>query len=58
MLLFPDPLPAGMDLQTHDYQNSRWFFALAALLPLIPVFATQIPLKDIAMKLLAPLVGI
>ncbi len=31
---------------------------LASALPLIPVFAMQIPLKDIAKKLLAPLIGI
>ena len=32
--------------------------ALASVLPLVPVFATQIPLKQIAAKLLAPLVGL
>ena len=31
---------------------------LASALPLIPVFAMQIPLKEIAAKLLAPLIGI
>jgi hypothetical protein len=31
---------------------------LASALPLIPVFAMQIPLKEIAKKLLAPLIGI
>jgi hypothetical protein len=32
--------------------------AVAALLPLIPVFATQIPLKQIVGKLLTPMLGI
>jgi hypothetical protein len=32
--------------------------ALASVLPLVPVFATQMPLKEIASMLLAPLVGI
>jgi hypothetical protein len=32
--------------------------AVAAVVPLVPVFATQIPLKQIAAKLLAPLIGI
>lgn len=31
--------------------------AVASALPLIPVFATQIPLKEIAAKLLAPIIG-
>lgn len=31
---------------------------LASALPLVPVFATQIPLREIAQKLLLPLVGI
>jgi hypothetical protein len=32
--------------------------ALAAAAPLVPVFATQMPLKDAIMKLLAPLLGL
>jgi len=32
--------------------------ALAAALPLVPVFATQMPVKDAVMKLLGPLVGL
>lgn len=32
--------------------------ALASALPMIPVFATQIPLREILTKLLAPLVGL
>ena len=31
-----------MDLQTHYYQNSRWFFALAALRPLIDAVDTAL----------------
>jgi hypothetical protein len=31
---------------------------LASALPLVPVFAMQIPLKEIAKTLLAPLIGI
>ena len=40
--LFPDPLPAGMDLRTHYCQNSRWFFALAALLSLVDAVDTAL----------------
>jgi len=32
--------------------------ALAAAVPLVPVFATQMPVKDAVVKLLAPLVGL
>jgi hypothetical protein len=42
VLLFPDPLPEGTDLQTHYYRNSRWFFGLAALLPLIDAIDTAL----------------
>jgi hypothetical protein len=31
---------------------------LAAALPMVPVFATQMPLKDAVFKLLAPLMGL
>jgi len=42
VLHFPDPLPAGMDPQAHDDQNSHWFFALARLLPLIDAVDTAL----------------
>jgi hypothetical protein len=32
--------------------------ALAAALPLVPVFATQMPLKEALLKVLAPLIGL
>jgi hypothetical protein len=32
--------------------------AIAVAVPLLPVFATQIPIKDVILKVLAPLVGI
>jgi hypothetical protein len=32
--------------------------ALAAALPLVPVFATQMPLKEAVFKVLAPLIGL
>ncbi len=40
VLLFPDPLEAGIDLKSHFYQNRRSFFLLAALLPPLDAFDT------------------
>jgi hypothetical protein len=33
VLLFPEPIEAGIDLKQHFYANQRWFFTLGALLP-------------------------
>lgn len=35
VLLVPDPSEEGLDLKPHFYGNHRWFFVLAALLPII-----------------------
>lgn len=35
VLLVPEPLEEGLDLREHFYNNHRWFFTLAALLPII-----------------------
>jgi len=35
VLLVPDPFEDGLDLKEHFYNNHRWFFTLAALLPII-----------------------
>jgi hypothetical protein len=43
VFLFPEPLEDGTDLKHHFYQNRRWFFALAALLP--PLDAVDTLLK-------------
>jgi hypothetical protein len=43
VLLVPEPLESGVDLKRHFYENHRWFFSLAALLP--PVDAIDTLLK-------------
>ena len=43
VLLIPEPLGSGLDLKRHFYQNTRWFFSLAALLP--PLDAVDTLLK-------------
>ena len=40
VLLLPEPLEIGSDLKRRFYQNSHWFFALAALLPPIDALDT------------------
>jgi len=40
VLLLPDSLEIGSDLKRRFYQNSHWFFALAALLPPIDALDT------------------
>ena len=40
VLLFPEPLEAGIDLKQHFYSNRSWFFAIAATLPLIDLIDT------------------
>jgi hypothetical protein len=39
-LLMPDPFEEGFDSKVHFYNNHRWFFTLAALLPLIDALDT------------------
>ena len=39
-LLLPDPFAEGFDLRQHFYANHRWFFTLAASLPLIDALDT------------------
>jgi len=40
VLLLPEPLEIGSDLKRRFYQNSHWFFSLAALLPPIDALDT------------------
>lgn len=40
VLLFPDAVEIGIDFKTHFFANHRWFFRLAALLPLIDAVDT------------------
>lgn len=40
VLLVPDPLESGADLKQHYYANHRWFFVLAALLPVVDAVDT------------------
>lgn len=42
MLLFPEPLSEGLDRHIHFCQNSRWFFALGAGLPLSDALDTAL----------------
>jgi hypothetical protein len=39
-LLIPDPIEIGFNAKHHFYANHRWFFTLAALLPLIDALDT------------------
>ena len=46
VLLLPEPIEKGMDLKAYLYDNSKWFFILAGLLPLLDVVDThQMPLR-------------
>jgi hypothetical protein len=42
VLLLPEPLEGGMNLKRYFYDNSRWFFSLAAILPLLDVIDTRL----------------
>ncbi len=42
VLLFPESIEAGTDLKTHFYANSRWFFMLGAMLPVLDVVDTTL----------------
>jgi hypothetical protein len=68
VLLFPNPIRENTDLDQHFYDNSRWFFILAALLPLvdladtllkgIPHFFEQGPFYIVTISLLTVLMVI
>jgi hypothetical protein len=45
-LLFPEPLEDGLNLRQHYYANHRWFFGLAALLPIIDALDTYLKGKE------------
>lgn len=40
VILFPDPFKETMDFKENYFEDSRWFFALAALLPLLDLLDT------------------
>lgn len=40
VLLFPDSLEEGIDFKHHFYANHRWFFRLAAALPIVDALDT------------------
>jgi hypothetical protein len=40
VVLFPDPFLEVMDFKEHYYKDNRWFFSLAALLPLLDFLDT------------------
>jgi hypothetical protein len=40
VILFPDPFDEKMDFKKHFYEDRRWFFALAAVLPPLDFFDT------------------
>jgi len=42
VLLLPDPVESGMNLKDYFYNNTRWFFCLAALLPVLDVIDTRL----------------
>lgn len=68
VLLFPDPLEAGMDLKAHFFSSHRQFFSLAMLVPLLDAadtylkgwehFLAQGPLYFVTIGFLCGLMGI
>jgi hypothetical protein len=42
VLLLPEPIESGMNLKSYFYDNARWFFNLAALLPLLDAVDTRL----------------
>ncbi len=40
VVLFPDPFDEVMDFKQHWYEDNRWFFSLAALLPALDFIDT------------------
>jgi hypothetical protein len=42
VLLVPDSFEPGVDLKQHFFQNQRWFFVIAAFLPLIDLVDTML----------------
>jgi hypothetical protein len=40
VLLLPEPIESGINLKDYFYNNAKWFFSLAALLPLLDVVDT------------------
>jgi len=45
VMLFPEKLTEETDFKSHFFKRNRWFFALAALLPLLDFIDT--PLKSV-----------
>jgi hypothetical protein len=42
VLLLPEPIEGGIDLKIYFYDNAKWFFGLAALLPLLDAVDTRL----------------
>jgi hypothetical protein len=42
VLLLPEPIESGISLKGYFYNNSRWFFSLAALLPVLDAIDTAL----------------
>ncbi len=45
VILFPDPFRKVMDFKANYYEDNRWFFALAAILP--PLYLVDTALKGV-----------
>ncbi len=62
VMLLPEPIESGMNLKDYFYHNTKWFFTLAALLPLLDAvdtglkgrehFAAQGPIYPITIGLI------
>ena len=46
VLLFPEPVEAGLDLKQHFYTNRRSFFVLSTLLPVVDMIDTVLKGKE------------
>ncbi len=42
VFLLPEPIESGVDLKRYFYDNRKWFFGLAALLPLLDAVDTRL----------------
>jgi hypothetical protein len=42
VLLLPEPIESGINLKSYFYNNAKWFFTLAALLPVLDFIDTSL----------------